>query len=49
MSLTEQWDEDLHRAEAVLEEDNRRFGVLHIVSDAQAPDADDPAPSEPEA
>jgi hypothetical protein len=43
MSLTEQWDHELHRAEAVLEEDTHRFGRLHLVADDEAaPHKDEP-------
>jgi hypothetical protein len=36
MSLTDEWDDELHRAEAVLEDDTKRFGRLVLVADEPA-------------
>jgi hypothetical protein len=38
MSLNEEWDTELHRAEAILEEDTRRFGGLHAVAPSDGDD-----------
>jgi len=45
MSLIEKWDNELHRAESVLERDTRRFGHLVLLPEEE-PNAQDVETSE---
>ena len=46
MSLAEEWDHELHRAEAILEEEDRRINRLRSVEDERDDDVASPSTDE---